>query len=165
MEPSVIQEAPHQQRVAHFLYEGEVEVWTAEDPEDGQAYVILRDGPHDLGTDLGDYLAWLLGPGRANGTGRCKLAKRLRLIVDDLDTDGQVPERRAAEGDPPNLELLEVIRSTTEAHPHATPEVLARMRDQWRDLYRDAVGKARSAYFQAAAYELLVAQAERQAAE
>jgi hypothetical protein len=159
------QEAPPQQRVAHFLYEGEVEVWTADDPEDGQAYIILRDGPHDLGDDLGDYLAWLLGPGRADGTGRCKLAKRLRLIVDDLDADGQAPERRAAEGDPPNLEMLEVIRSASEVHRHASAEVLAGMRDQWRDLYRDAIGKARAAYFQAAAYELLTAQADRQAAE
>jgi hypothetical protein len=164
MEPSAIQQAPPQQRVAHFLYEGEVEVWT-EDPEDGQAYLILRDGPHDLGTDLGDYLGWLLGPGRANGTGRCKLAKRLRLIVDDLDADGQLPERREAEGDPPNLELLEVIRSTSQAHRHASAEGLATMRAQWQELYRELIAKARTAYFHAAAYELLAAQAERQATE
>jgi hypothetical protein len=146
------------QRVAHLLYEGEVEVW-AEDPEDGVTQLILRDGPADLGDDLGGFLAWLLGPGRANGTGRCRFAKRLRILVDDLEADEQVPERRSVEGDPSNTELANLIRTTRGIeHP---PQLLASMRDQWQARYRRAVAETRTAYLMAATYELLAAQAER----
>ena len=148
------------QRVSHLLYEGEVEAW-AEDPEDGVTQIIMRDGPHDLGDDLGDWLAWLFGPGRADGTGRCRFAKRLRIVVDDLEADEQVPERREVEGDPPNLELANLIRTTRGIeHP---PGQLAAMRDQWRAQYRRAVAETRTAYLMAATYELLAAQAAREA--
>ena len=152
------------QKVQHILYEGRVEVWVESgvDPDDAAVTnIILRDGPHDLGTDLGDWLRWMLGRGGANEHGRCRMAKQLRIVIDDLEPDPAMPERRDVEGDPPNGELANLIKSTAGVHKQATLSALTAMRDQWQQHYRRAIGSLRASFMSAAVYELLVAQAER----
>jgi hypothetical protein len=153
------------QKVHHLLYEGEVEVWV-EDPDDpddaGVTHLILRDGPNDLGNDLGDYLRWLFGPGRALPGSRCRLAKQLRIVIDDLEPDEQ-PERRTAEGDKPNLELAQLIKGTADVYRRATPKALAETRDQYQAVYRQAISRLRTAFLTAATFELLAAQAAHDA--
>lgn len=153
------------QKVQHFLYEGEVHIWEEDLENDAQLYIHLVDGPHDHGDDLGEHLLWLLGPGRASdpATGQVRLAKRLRILVEDLEPDPGVPERREVDGDPLNLELADLIKATASSRRWSGPTVLARMRDQWQAQYQRAVSTARETFLVAAAYELIAAQAERRA--
>lgn len=155
------------QKVRHFLYEGEVHVWEEDLENDAQLYIHLVDGPHDHGDDLGSHLLWLLGPGRASNpaTGQVRLAKRLRILVEDLEPDPAVAERREVDGDPLNLELASLIKASSDGHRRGRPEILARMRDQWQAQYGRAMDMLRSTFLTAAAYELFAAQAERRAEE
>jgi hypothetical protein len=161
------------QKVQHVLYEGDVEVWVEgdifagdeEDPDDAAVtYLILRDGPHDLGTDLGNYLRWLLGPGHAPAKSRLRMAKRLRILVDDLEPDDG-PERREVDGNPPNLELADIIKRTAAIHLNTPASALAITRDTYQDHYRRTVQALRYSFMTAAAYELLAARAERENAD
>lgn len=149
------------QRVQHVLYEGEVQVWTEEPDDGGPHQIILRDTGPDHGNDLGEWLAWLFGPGRAEGKQRCRMAKRLRILVDDLEPQDGAGERRIVEGDPLNMEQVALIKGTSESYRQASSEVLAATTRQWQQLYRQSIAKLRAVFMTAAAYELLVAQAKR----
>lgn len=155
----------NRQKVRHFLYEGEVHLWEEDLENDAQLYIHLVDGPHDHGNDLGSHLLWLLGPGRASdpATGQVRQAKRLRILVEDLEPDPEVAERREVDGDPLNLDLADLIKSTASNHKWANPVVMARMRDQWQAQYRRAMDVLRATFLSTAAYELIAALAERQA--
>jgi len=149
-----------QQKVQHYLYEGEVHVYT--EVEDGAgAFVHLADGPNEHGDDFGEHLAWLLGPGRADrNAGSTLTTKQLRIVITDLEPD-DVEEHRDVDGDPLNLALATVIKQRAAAYKGATVEELENQRDRWRRLYLDSMEGLRQVYLVAAAYELLSSQAAR----